>query len=65
VPAEYAIMIGDAPTDLASAQGAGVASAAALWAPPHDVDELLAAGPDAVLRRPVDLLALCPSLPVR
>jgi AHBA synthesis associated protein len=65
VPAEHAIMIGDAPTDLASAQGAGVASAAALWAPPHDVDELLAAGPDAVLRRPVDLLALCPSLPVR
>jgi AHBA synthesis associated protein len=65
VPAEDAIMIGDAPTDLASAQGAGVASAAALWAPPHDVDELLAAGPDAVLRRPADLLALCPSLPVR
>lgn len=65
VPAERAIMIGDAPTDLASARGAGVASAAALWAPPDDVDELLAAGPDVVLRRPADLLALCPSLPGR
>nr|AXL06604.1 phosphoglycolate phosphatase [uncultured bacterium] len=65
VPAEQAIMVGDAPTDLASAQGAGVASAAALWAPPDDADELLAAGPDVVLRRPADLLALCPSLPGR
>nr|AXL06726.1 phosphoglycolate phosphatase [uncultured bacterium] len=65
VPAERAIMIGDAPTDLASARGAGVASAAALWAPPDDVDELLAAGPDVVLRRPADLLALCPSVPGR
>lgn len=65
VPAELAIMIGDAPTDLASARGAGVASAAALWAPPDDVDELLAAGPDVVLRRPADLLALCPSVPGR
>lgn len=65
VPAERAIMVGDAPTDLASAQGAGVASAAALWAPPDDIDELLAAGPDVVLRRPVELLALCPSVAVR
>ncbi|WP_103350664.1 HAD-IA family hydrolase [Amycolatopsis sp. CA-128772] len=65
VPAERAIMVGDAPTDLASAQGAGVASAAALWAPPDDVGELLAAGPDVVLRRPADLLAMCPSLAVR
>jgi AHBA synthesis associated protein len=65
VPAEQAIMIGDAPTDLASAQGADVASAAALWAPLDDVDALLAAGPDIVLRRPADLLALCPSLPAR
>jgi AHBA synthesis associated protein len=62
VPAERAMMIGDAPTDLASARGAGVLSAAALWAPPADVDELLAGGPDVVLRRPADLLALCPSL---
>jgi AHBA synthesis associated protein len=63
VPAERAIMVGDAPTDLASARGAGVASAAALWAPPDDVNALLAAGPDVVLRRPADLLALCPSVP--
>nr|AXL05667.1 phosphoglycolate phosphatase [uncultured bacterium] len=65
VSAERAIMIGDAPTDIASARGAGVASAAALWAPPEDVDELLAAGPDVVLRRPADLLALCPSVSAR
>lgn len=65
MPPGQAIMVGDAPTDLASAQGAGVASAAALWAPPDDVDELLAAGPDVVLSRPADLLALCPSLPGR
>jgi len=62
VPAERAIMIGDAPTDLASAKGAGVASAAALWAPPDDVAELLAGDPDVVLRRPGDLLALIPSV---
>ncbi|MFE6826684.1 HAD-IA family hydrolase [Streptomyces sp. NPDC057690] len=62
VPAEQAIMVGDAPTDLASAQGAGVTSAAALWAV-SDVDELLAARPAAVLRRPADLLALCRSVP--
>ncbi|WP_035792213.1 HAD-IA family hydrolase [Kitasatospora mediocidica] len=61
VPAEQAIMIGDAPTDLASARDAGVASAAALWAGPDEA-ELLAAGPDVVLRRPVELLALCPAL---
>lgn len=60
-----AIMVGDAPTDLASARGAGVASAAALWAPPEDVAGLLAAGPDVVLHRPADLLALCPLLPGR
>nr|AXL06695.1 phosphoglycolate phosphatase [uncultured bacterium] len=65
VPAQRAIMVGDAPTDLASAQGADVASAAALWAPLDDVDALLAAGPDVVLQRPSDLLALCPSLPGR
>ncbi|MET8851695.1 HAD-IA family hydrolase [Amycolatopsis sp. NPDC004625] len=65
VPAERAIMVGDAPTDLASARDAGVASAAALWAPPDDVGELLAAGPDVVLERPADLLAICPALSLR
>ncbi|WP_338057958.1 HAD-IA family hydrolase [Streptomyces dangxiongensis] len=62
VPPEQAIMVGDAPTDLASARDAGVASAAALWVGPDEA-ELLAAGPDAVLRRPLDLLALCPAVP--
>lgn len=61
VPAEQAIMVGDAPTDLASARGAGVVSAAALWAGPDEA-ELLAAGPDVVLHHPADLLALCPAL---
>lgn len=64
VPAEQALMVGDAPTDLASARGADVFAAAALWVSP-DEDELLAAGPDAVLRHPADLLALCPSVPAR
>ncbi|KOY55806.1 phosphoglycolate phosphatase [Streptomyces sp. XY332] len=63
LPAEEAIMIGDAPTDIASAHGAGVASAAALWADVDDEDALLGAQPGAVLYRPDELLALCPSVP--
>ncbi|MFI0506999.1 HAD-IA family hydrolase [Streptomyces albogriseolus] len=59
---EQAVMVGDAPTDIASAHGAGVTSAGALWAL-SDAEELLAAGPDIVLARPGDLLALCPSVP--
>lgn len=62
VTAEQAVMVGDAPTDIASAHGAGVASAGALWAL-SDAAELLAAGPAVVLNRPADLLALCPSVP--
>ncbi|MFG2843333.1 HAD-IA family hydrolase [Kitasatospora sp. NPDC048296] len=64
VPADQAVMIGDAPTDLASAHGAEVTAVAALWGC-HDGAELLAAGPDVVLRQPADLLALCPALPGR
>jgi 3-amino-5-hydroxybenzoic acid synthesis related protein len=54
-----AVMVGDAVTDLASAQGAGVTAIAALWG---ETDEaaLSAAGPDFTLRCPVDLLPLCP-----
>ncbi|WP_372352430.1 HAD-IA family hydrolase [Streptomyces sp. KL116D] len=59
---EQAIMVGDAPTDIASAHGAGVTSAGALWAL-SDPAELLAAEPAVVLARPADLLALCPSVP--
>jgi AHBA synthesis associated protein len=53
-----AVMVGDAVTDLASAQGAGVAAIAALWG---ECDErtLLAAEPDAVLRKPGEILVLC------
>ncbi|WP_156756348.1 HAD-IA family hydrolase [Actinokineospora pegani] len=64
VRADRAVMVGDMPTDLASARGADVAAAAALWASP-EVDELLAAGPDLVLRHPSDLLAFCPAVPAR
>ncbi|MFF3859298.1 HAD-IA family hydrolase [Streptomyces sp. NPDC002209] len=63
LPAEEAIMIGDAPTDIASAHGAGVASAAALWAEVDDEDALLGALPGAVLHHPAELLELCPSVP--
>ncbi|WP_318207420.1 MULTISPECIES: HAD-IA family hydrolase [unclassified Streptomyces] len=62
VPAERAVMVGDAPTDMASAQGAGVSTAAAVWAT-IDEEELLACGPDVVLRGPADLLAVCPAVP--
>jgi 3-amino-5-hydroxybenzoic acid synthesis related protein len=59
-----AVMVGDAVTDLASAQAAGVTAIAALWG---ETDEaaLLAAGPDFTLRCPVDLLPLCPPIAVQ
>ncbi|RKR91922.1 AHBA synthesis associated protein [Micromonospora pisi] len=55
-----AIMVGDAPTDLASARAAGVTAVAAIWGE-GDEDELRAAGPDVVLTGPADLLTLCRS----
>jgi AHBA synthesis associated protein len=60
---EAVIMVGDAPADLVSARDAGTTAAAATWA---TVDEngLLGASPDLVLRRPGDLLAWCPPVPV-
>ncbi|MEU6992306.1 HAD-IA family hydrolase [Streptomyces sp. NPDC046465] len=64
VPADRAIMVGDAPTDMASARGAGVATAAAVWAT-IDREELLACGPDVVLHGPADLLAVCPAVHTR
>ncbi|MER5889018.1 HAD-IA family hydrolase [Streptomyces sp. NPDC001941] len=59
---EEAVMVGDAPTDIESARGAGVDSAGALWAL-SDAAELLASDPGVILSRPVELLALCPSVP--
>jgi 3-amino-5-hydroxybenzoic acid synthesis related protein len=56
-----AMMIGDAVIDLVSAQGAGVAAVAALWGQ-TDEPALLAAQPDAVLREPGEVLALCASV---
>ncbi|MGW4128449.1 HAD-IA family hydrolase [Amycolatopsis japonica] len=58
---EDAMMVGDAVTDLASAKAAGTLAVAALWGE-TDEAELLRAGPDAVLREPADLLALCPEV---
>lgn len=58
---EEALMIGDAVTDLTSARGAGVTAVAAVWAD-VDRDELVSAGPDAVLGEPGELLLLCPLL---
>jgi AHBA synthesis associated protein len=58
---EEALMVGDAVTDIAAARGAGVDAVAALWGE-CDAAELLAADPDAALRRPAELLALCPAV---
>ncbi|MFF7889740.1 HAD-IA family hydrolase [Streptomyces sp. NPDC007896] len=62
--AEEAMMIGDALTDLASARAAGVTAVAALWGETAE-EEMLAAGPDVVLRAPAELLVLCPPVPAR
>jgi AHBA synthesis associated protein len=59
MPVGRAMMIGDAVTDLQSAQAAGVTAVAALWGIEGDRDALLAAGPDVVLEAPHELLALC------
>ncbi|MFJ1811402.1 MULTISPECIES: HAD-IA family hydrolase [unclassified Streptomyces] len=58
---EDALMVGDAVTDIAAARGAGVDAVAALWGE-CDAAELLAADPDAALRRPSELLSLCPAV---
>ncbi|MGI5329408.1 HAD-IA family hydrolase [Actinomadura nitritigenes] len=60
---DEAVMVGDAVTDLRSARAAGVGAIAALWGE-SDPAPLLAERPDAVLRRPADLLGLLtPPLP--
>ncbi|MGC0373848.1 HAD-IA family hydrolase [Streptomyces sp. SAI-229] len=64
VGAEEAMMIGDALTDLASARSAGVTAVAALWGETAE-EEMLAAAPDVVLRRPAELLGLCPPVLIR
>lgn len=61
---ERTVMVGDAVTDLASARGAGVTAVAALWGETEE-ETLLAAEPDVVLRKPAELLALCPAVAVR
>ncbi|MFF3855007.1 HAD-IA family hydrolase [Micromonospora sp. NPDC002575] len=58
-----ALMVGDAPSDLASARAAGVVAVAALWGE-SDPATLLAAGPDVALAGLGDLLPLCDPRPV-
>ncbi|MEV4483207.1 HAD-IA family hydrolase [Micromonospora coxensis] len=53
-----ALMVGDAPADLASARAAGVVAVAALWGE-SDPRTLRAAGPDVALARIDELLPLC------
>ncbi|KAB1162238.1 HAD-IA family hydrolase [Micromonospora sp. AMSO12t] len=55
-----ALMVGDAPSDLASARAAGVLAVAALWGE-SDAETLHAAGPDVVLTRLDELLPFCPA----
>jgi AHBA synthesis associated protein len=57
-PADAAIMIGDAPSDLRSARAAGVRAVAALWGEAPEAD-LLREAPDATLRSPSDVIGLC------
>ncbi|MER7271451.1 HAD-IA family hydrolase [Micromonospora carbonacea] len=57
-----ALMVGDAPSDLASARAAGVRAVAALWGE-SDPATLLAAGPDVVLAGLGELLPLCDPRP--
>ncbi|WP_026268444.1 HAD-IA family hydrolase [Micromonospora sp. CNB394] len=55
-----ALMVGDAPSDLASARAAGVTAVAALWGESEE-ETLRTAGPDVVLTRLDELLPLCPA----
>jgi AHBA synthesis associated protein len=64
VPVEAAIMVGDAPSDIASAHGAGVTAVAATWATASRAD-LMSAGADIVVSRPAQLLAWCPPVPAQ
>jgi pyrophosphatase PpaX len=58
VPPGAALMVGDSPYDIASAHGAGVRAAAALWGP-FPRAALAGEEPEYWLERPADLLALC------
>ncbi|SCL14041.1 AHBA synthesis associated protein [Micromonospora nigra] len=58
VPCAAALMVGDAPADLAAARAAGVLAVAALWGE-SAAEVLRAAGPDVVLTRLDEVLPLC------
>ncbi|HEX5406045.1 MAG TPA: HAD-IA family hydrolase [Pseudonocardiaceae bacterium] len=55
---DEAMMVGDAVTDLASARAAGVRAVAAVWAG-NDELAMRRARPDALVRKPAELLPLC------
>ncbi len=60
--AASAIMIGDAPTDLQAARGAGAGTGAALWGALYQ-EELLDERPDVVLHSPADVAVACEVVP--
>ncbi|MFF5077639.1 HAD-IA family hydrolase [Actinoplanes sp. NPDC000266] len=60
---DAAVMVGDAPADIRSAQAAGVTAVGATWAT-VDEAELLSARPDLVIHSPGDLLPVCPPVSV-
>ncbi len=55
-------MVGDSQADVATARAAGMVAVAATWGF-RDRDVLVAAGPDFLIDRPTDLLALLPGEP--
>lgn len=64
VAATTAVMVGDAVTDIQSAQAAGVTAAAAVWGEGEESD-LLRVHPDVVLRDPMEVPMLLQSRPLR
>jgi phosphoglycolate phosphatase len=58
VPAGAAVMVGDSSNDVRTARAAGVASIGVSWG--FDTERLLAAGPDRLIERPVELPRLLP-----
>lgn len=61
VPASRAMMVGDAPADVRSAQAAGVLAVAATWGT-EDEATLIGTGPDAIVGHPLEVVDLAGEL---
>jgi AHBA synthesis associated protein len=61
VPSARAMMVGDAPADIRSAQSAGVCAVAATWGT-EDEAELIATGPDVIVGHPIEVADLADDL---